>query len=73
MNHDLTSAFATVGLQADLIKKYMPILLVAYNLAVEKRLVEPDLTERQLELIADFGTGLSETIERIKSLVSKAT
>ena len=71
MRHELTSAFATVGLQAGVIKKYMPLLLEAYSQAVDKKLVAPDLAPRQIELMAECAEGLGEALERIKLLISE--
>lgn len=68
-DHDLNSAFATMGLQISALQKNMPLLLEAYHYAVEKGFESSTLQARHVELIGKIGDHLNDGLERIKGLV----
>ena len=70
-SHDLNSAFGAMGLQIGALQKNMPLLLEAYNYAVEKGFESPiALQSRQVELLGKIGGHLNDGLEKVKALVN---
>lgn len=69
-SHALNSTFCAMSLQIDALQKNMPLLLEAYQYAVENGFEAPDMLEpRYIELIGKVGDHLNDGLEKIKILV----
>jgi hypothetical protein len=69
-SHDLNSAFGIMSLQIGALQKNMPLLLEAYQYAIEKGFEAPSMLEpRYIELISKVGDHLNDGLEKIKVLV----
>ena len=70
IDHDLTSAFVSMGLQIETLQKKMPALLQAYHYALEKGFDPSALQPRHAELIGKIGDNLNDSLDRIKASVN---
>ena len=69
-SHALNSTFGAMSLQIGALQKNMPLLLAAYQYAVENGFEAPGMLEpRYVELIGKVGDHLNDGLEKIKILV----
>ena len=67
--HEITTVLTTIGLQASVVEKNLPILLEGYMAAVEAGLVPVYFPEKQLHYMGEIGVGLNEQIKRLRALI----
>lgn len=67
--HDIRSSLCTISLFSSTVKKRLPELTHAYQLASEHALIKPELTEKQLEQCEDAMKNISTVIEKLSDLI----
>ena len=68
--HEMTTILTTIGLQASVLEKSLPVLLEGYLAAIQAGLVPAYFPEKQLHYMGEIGSGLNEQVKRLRALIA---
>lgn len=69
--HELTTLLATISMQAEILKKEMPLLLEGHSVAVNAGLVSSRFSQKHFEYMQEMADSLVTQIKKIKQLTSE--